>query len=169
PADDPPADDPQQAEADGDYQSNPAVLAQFRHTSPAPTSVDTPLFNEEAIDTKGLQYLGEVSNPGDQEDWIQFSIVPGDNDPVIGLFLDCDTPDLTPQSVRAHLLDANGDVLATVSCGDDETMVTLHNASSLDDYFVRIEVMDGSEHFDAYTMEINAHCFGGCNYQPHEG
>ncbi len=157
------------AEADGDFQDNPAVHAQFRYTSPAPLSVDAPLFNEQALDTKGLQYLGEVSNPGDQEDWVQFNIVPGQVDPTIGLSLDCDAPALVPQPLRAHLLDETGAVLETVSCGDDETMVTLDGASANLDYFVRVDVLEGSEHLGAYTLEIDAYCFQGCNYQAYQG
>ncbi|MEM6993701.1 MAG: hypothetical protein AAF721_24520, partial [Myxococcota bacterium] len=123
----------------------------------------------DAIDTKGLQYSGEVSNPGDGEDWIQFNIVPGQNDPYIQLSLDCDHYDLNPQPLRAELIDEDGAVLETVVCGEDNVNVLLDGANSTKDYFVRIDILDGSEHFDAYTVSIDGYCFQECNYQPYAG
>lgn len=160
-------EEPPMAELDGDSEMNPAVHVQFRVTSPAPISVDTPLFNDEAIDTLGLQYQGEVSNPGDQYDFVVFNIVPGQVDPYINIFLDCGQPGLGPDSIRAHLFHEDGTLLDTIACGDDE-QILLEDANSID-YLVRVEVRDGNEQFDTYSLEINGHCFQECNFQPYEG
>ena len=163
PVDDPPVDEPEIAENDGDFMANPAVYAQFRSTAPAEVSFAEPQFNEDVIDTRGLQYIGEVSVPGDQEDWIQFNIIPGQVDPTITVSLDCGESDLSPQPVRADLLDEQGNVLDTIVCGNEED-VLLDDADGFDDYYVRIEMGDFGEHYDEYTLEIDAFCFQGCDF-----
>lgn len=161
--------EPPMAELDGDSEVNPAVRAQFRATSPAPVSVDGPLFNDDAIDTIGLQYQGEVSNPGDQHDFVVFNIVPGQVDPTIRMFLDCGQPGLGSDSVRAHLFHEDGTLLETVVCGDEEQPILLEDANSDIEYRVRVEVLDGTEQFDTYSLEIDGYCFQGCEFQPYGG
>lgn len=162
-------EEPPMAELDGDSEVNPAVRAQFRATSPAPISVDTPQFNDEAIDTQGLRYQGEVSNPGDQHDFVVFNIVPGQVDPYVRMFLDCGQPGLGSDSVRAQLFHEDGTLLDTVVCGDDEQEILLEGASSDLEYLVRIEVQDGSEQLDTYSLELNGYCFQGCGFRPYDG
>lgn len=155
------------AEFDGDSEVNPAVRAQFRATAAPPVSVDVPLFNDDAIDTRGLRYQGEVSNPGDQHDFVVFSIVPGEVDPSIGMLLHCGQPGLGSDSVRAHLFHEDGTLLETVVCGDDEQQILLEGASSDTQYLVRVEVLDGSELLDTYSLELDGYCFQGCEFQPY--
>ncbi len=155
-----------QAPADGDSPTDPAVIAQFRATSPAPVSVTGALFNPDAIDTKGLEYVDEVSSPDDDSDWVQFSIVPGQVDPTIRITLECDQAGLSPQPLSAVLLDDSGVALETIGCGDGTQMITLHNASSLDVYQVRVQTTPGADHYDAYALQIDAFCFQGCDFQP---
>ncbi len=162
-------DEPPMAELDGDSEVSPAVRAQFRATSPGPVSLDAPIFNDEAIDTRGLQYQGEVSNPGDQHDFVMFNIVPGQVDPYIHMLLDCGQPGLGSDSVRAHLFHEDGTLLDTVVCGDDEQQILLEGASSNTEYLVRIEVPGGREFFDTYSLEINGYCFQECSFQPYGG
>lgn len=160
---------PDQAPDDGDHAANPGVVVQFRNTAGAPVSVEGPLFDLEApIDTRGLQYIQEVSNPGDVEDFIAFNIVPGENDPVIEVELHCGSPELDPQPLRADVLDEDGAVIDTVICGDGPSMVLLEQASSLDEYQVVVYALEGMEHFDAYTLEIDAFCFQACTFQPYQ-
>ena len=160
-------EEPPMAELDGDSEVNPAVRAQFRATAAPPVSVDVPLFNDDAIDTRGLRYQGEVSNPGDQHDFVVFSIVPGEVDPSIGMLLHCGQPGLGSDSVRAHLFHEDGTVLETVVCGDDEQQILLEGASSDTEYLVRVEVLDGSELLDTYSLELDGYCFQGCEFQPY--
>lgn len=159
---------PPTAELDGDNEVNPAVRVQFRATSPGPISLDAPLFNDDAIDTQGLLYEGEVSNPGDAQDFVAFNIVPGQVDPYIGLALDCGTPGLGSDSVRAQLFDADGTLLETVVCGEDEQQVLLEGASAAIEYRVRVEVLEGSELFNTYALALNGYCFQACDFQPYE-
>lgn len=161
--------EPPMADLDGDSEVNPAVRAQFRVTAAPPVSVDVPLFNDSAIDTRGLRYEGEVSNPGDQHDFVVFSIVPGQVDPSIGVFIGCGQPGLGSDSVRAHLFHEDGTLLETVVCGDDEQQILLEAASSDTEYLVRVEVLDGSEQLDTYSLELNGYCFQGCDFQPYGG
>lgn len=157
--------DPAEAPEDGDHRDAPGVVVQFRNTAGPPVSVQGPLLDlEEPIDTQGLQYIQEVSSPGDDEDWIEFSIVPGEVDLTIQVQLGCDQDQLDPRPLQADLLGPEGDLLSTLRCGQDPSSITLHDASAFDRYHV--VVYTTSEHYEAYTLEIDAFCFQGCDYQP---
>lgn len=156
-----------EAPDDGDNPSDPAVYVQFRATSPGPISVDEALFNEDAIDTRGLQYLEQVSVPGDDLDVVDFRIVPGQVDPVIRVELECSNGGA--DRVRADILDEAGDVVDSVGCGDGEANVLLDNASSQDVYQVQVYVRDGEPLLTDYTLSINGYCFQECNYMPYAG
>lgn len=157
---------PPMAELDGDNAVNPAVIALFRATSGAPVTVDAPIEGQvDPLDVRGLEYVNAVSDPGDAADWVQFSIVPGQNDPTITITLDCDQAGLQPQPLRATLLDEDDAVLDTIICGEGPQNILLPNASSFDDYRVRVDLV-GADHFDAYSLQIDAFCFPTCDFVP---
>lgn len=158
---------PPEAPDDGDNPSAPAVSVQFRATSPGPISVDEALFNEDPIDTRGLQYLEQLSVPGDDLDVVDFRIVPGQVDPVIRIELECDNGDAT--RVRAEVFDDAGDMVDSVGCGEGEASVLLDNASSMDVYQVQVLVREGEPLLTNYTLSINGYCFQQCNYAPYAG
>jgi hypothetical protein len=85
---------------------------------------------QDPIDTRGLLYANAVSRPGDAEDWLQFSIVPGEVDPTIRFGLDCDISDEDPQPLRATLYDEDFNVVELIVCGEETANVTLTGASS---------------------------------------
>ena len=161
-------EDPQypEAEADGDSQIAPAVLVRFRNTAPAPISVDEPIFNEDPIQTTGLQYSNAISVPGDDTDVLQFEIVPGQVDPYVGFTLECDQDE--PGRVRADIHGPEG-LIDTIHCGDEDINVLLPDASSNDDYQVEIHMTEGDPLYVNYTLSINAFCHQSCNYSPYAG
>lgn len=154
-----------EAPDDGDNPSEPALLLQFRNTSPAPLSFDAPLFNTDPIDTQGGQYSEAVSIPGDELDVIAFQIVPGQVDPYVGIELECDAPEQARP--RAHLYDDGGALLDTVSCGEGEVDVLLKAASSVDVYQVQVELLDGDPQLVHYTLSVDGFCFQQCDYAPY--
>jgi hypothetical protein len=146
---------------DGDSLVDPAVLAQFRNTSPGPVAIDEPLFNEEAIDTRGVQYTGAIASDDDPSDHLRFSIVPGENDPYLRVTMECANP-----LVRAQIL-RDDEPIDAVLCGEGETMVLLDDASSLDVFDVVVYGEDDMLPVTDYVLSLDAFCFGGCNYQPY--
>lgn len=147
---------------DGDSTDLPAVRAQFRATAGAPVSVMGPLFNDEPIDTRGLQYEDAIAAGGDETDHLAFVIVPGEVDPTIRVRMECDVP-----SVRAEIRDETGDLLGTALCGEEEAIL-LPDASSMDAY--RVAILDAAAQDlgeIAYVLSINAFCFQQCNYAPY--
>ncbi len=146
---------------DGDSAVVPAVLAQFRATAGGPVSVDMPLFNDEPIDTRGVQYVGAIAADDDPTDHLRFSIVPGETDPYVRVTMECDDP-----LVRVRIL-RDDEELGAVLCGDDTTMVLLDGASSLDAFDVVVHGEDERMPVVDYVLSIDAFCFGGCDYQPY--
>lgn len=146
---------------DGDSAVAPAVLAQFRATAGGPVSIDMPLFNDEPIDTRGVQYVGAIAADDDPTDHLRFSIVPGETDPYVRVTMECDDP-----LVRVRIL-RDDEELGAVLCGDDTTMVLLDGASSLDAFDVVVHGEDERMQVVDYVLSLDAFCFGGCDYQPY--
>jgi hypothetical protein len=144
---------------DGDSSDLPAVVVQFRNTAGVPISVEGPLFNEDAIDTRGLQYLDAVGQTGDESDHLAFNIVPGEVDPTIRLLMECDD-----ETVRAEIRDESDALLGSALCGEGEQSILLRNAASFTEY--RIVVLGAAVEVD-YVMSLNAFCFQQCNYTPY--
>lgn len=113
------------------------------------------------------RYRDLVFRPDDGDDWLEFQIVPGEVDPTIGVRLTCDIAGLDPQPLRAHLLDDEDQVLATIVCGEPEVQVTLPQASSQRSYWVQIELRDADASETRYALELDAFCFQGCDYTPY--
>jgi hypothetical protein len=147
---------------DGDSSDLPAVRAQFRNTAGAPVTVTGPLFNEEPLDVRGLQYVDAIAPMGDESDHLAFNIVPGENDPTIRVLMECDDP-----SVRAEIRDEDDALVGSVLCGEGEQSIFLAGASSLDTY--QVIVLGGAEDAGAidYVLSVNAFCFQQCNYAPY--
>jgi hypothetical protein len=148
---------------DGDSTDLPAVRAQFRVTAGGPVSVVGPLFNDEPIDTRGLQYEDAIAAGGDETDHLAFNIVPGEVDPTIRVRMECDV-----SSVRAEIRDEAGGLLGTALCNEEEQAILLTDASSLDEY--RVVIFDGVDQdvgAIAYSVSINAFCFQQCAYAPY--
>ena len=154
-----------EAPEDGDNPAEPALLVQFRATSPAPLAFDAPLFNPEAIDTRGAQYSNALSIPGDDLDVVDFQIVPGQVDPYVHIELACDASE--QNRVRARLLDDEGSLVDTILCGEGEVDVLLEDASSTDVHQLQVEVLDGAPLLVDYTLSVNGFCFQQCEYVPY--
>ena len=148
-------------EDDGDSTIAPAVIAQFRATSPGPVSIDAPLFNEDPIDTRGVQYLGAIADDDDPSDHLRFSIVPGQNDPYLRVTLECDDPQVRVEIAR------EGEIFDTVPCGDGQTNVLLDDASSFDDFDVTIYSVALAQPATEYVLSLDGYCFQGCDYVPY--
>ncbi len=144
---------------DGDSTDLPAVVVQFRVTSPGPVAIDGPLFNEDAIDTRGVRYTDAIAADGDATDHLRFTIVPGESDPYVRLTMVC-----ADGLVRAEIRDEDDAVLGMALCGAGQQSILLHGAISTAPYHV---VVSGADAQTEYELSLDAYCFGGCNYQPY--
>lgn len=158
------------AEDDGDSEVNAAVYAQFRNTAGAEVWVDTPLFNEDdVLDVQGLQYRNEVSNPGDETDWLAFELFHGDGaTTTIDMTLECDPDDDDLSPVRVTLFDDDGSNLSPVLlCGETQSYA-IDNSGGNTDHLVEIEARELTEgNFNSYILSINGYCFPECEYTEH--
>ncbi len=154
-------------EDDGDHQANPGVLVQFRPTAGAPISLDGPIFNDDALDVRGFQYLGQVSSDGDPEDWVEFSLVGGDTPTSFQFALEC-APDPDAQ-LRAEILDSEGSMVDVLLCGQDQGGVALDSDGLGDPFFARIYPVEGTPGVHDYTLSIHGYCAQNCEFAPYTG
>ncbi len=159
----------QEAEQDDDSAIAHAVYAQFRPTSGPPVSVDAPLFNEAALDVKGLSYRNDVSYPGDVSDHLIFDISGGESQAVtITVNLDCGAYAADPSPIRARFYSAGGDLLRTITCNDGPRQLSIENSGTLEGFTVEIApTLSDRQFYVAYELTMDAFCFGGCVYEPY--
>lgn len=150
------------AEADdGDTSIRPAVEVVFNPSGTKAWRFEAPLFNEEVILVRGLQYANRVSL-GDPSDWLMFGMQPGDSPTqTLSVRLDCSPAE--GEQVTMRIRDEAGDQLSIpVHCGGSHDF-RIPAARSTDRYLIEITTNTASS-ID-YVLSLNAFCFGGCEYE----
>lgn len=153
------------AEADdGDTAIRPAVEVVFNPSGTRAWRFEAPVFNEEVLLVRGLQYANRVSL-GDQADWLMFGMQPGDS-PTQTLAAQLDCSPAEGEQVTMRIRDEAGDqVSVPVHCGGSHDFRIPARPSS---YRYLIEITTTTASSIDYVLSLNAFCFGGCEYENRE-
>ncbi len=154
---------------DGDSEIKPAVFVHFNPSGTQPYSFDGPLFNEEVIRARGMQYNNTVGDPGDPLDHLRFTQQPGDNTTrTLQLDLDCVVAEGSDAGVRVTVHSQDDEnMMPQLNCGDSRTLTIPANSATYW-YRVTIEESGTAPTLVKYSLSINSHCFQSCEFIPYE-
>lgn len=154
------------AEPDNDAASEPGLHVNFRGpTSPA-VWIDRALFNRtDPVRARAIQYRKEVSNPGNQRDWVTFNLLGNSSGSQgIRLTLDCGDDDAP---IRAVLRSSTGSMIRTINCGQS----LRPSLPAPGDYLIEVgqSVNNPNLFYSTYQLTVEQTCPpSGCNFQPFE-